>query len=459
MKIRFLGAAREVTGSCFMVETGAVRFLVDCGMFQGGREASQKNRDALGFDVAAIDFVLLTHAHLDHSGLLPRLVALGYRGPVYATSATADLLSVMLLDAAYIQEREADWRKAHGKRVEPLYNARQADLACRSVRRVDYNEEISPHDSVRARFRDAGHILGSATIEVRVRESGRERTLVFSGDLGQPGHPIVQDPVAVESADILVVESTYGNRLHKNMQRTLDEFVEAVQDTLTRKGGNVIIPAFAVGRTQDLLYLIVKLYREKRLPALDVYVDSPMATAATEVTLKHLHLADDDAAEAMQWLRANGGHPRIRFVDDHAESKSLANVKGGAVIISASGMCDAGRIKHHLRHNLPRRECSVVFTGFQAAGTLGRRIVEGNKTVRIFGEDIPVLANIYTIGGLSAHADRDALLGWLSHFRHPPARTFVVHGEAATAHGFAEVVHERFGWPVEVPAQHSEIDI
>jgi metallo-beta-lactamase family protein len=357
MKIRFLGAAREVTGSCFMVETEAVRFLVDCGMFQGGRDAVQKNREALDFDVSALDFVLLTHAHLDHSGLLPRLVALGYRGPVYTTSATADLLAVMLLDAAYIQEREADWRKSHGKRVEPLYTVKQADLACRSIRRVAYDEDISPHASVRARFRDAGHILGSASIEVRVRQRDRERTLVFSGDLGQPGHPIVRDPARVESADVLVVESTYGNRLHKRMQQTLDEFVDAISDTLTRKGGNVIIPAFAVGRTQDLLYLIVKLYREKRLPALDVYVDSPMATAATEVTLKHLQLADEDASEAMQWLQANRGRPHIRFVDDYTESQSLANVRGGAVIISASGMCDAGRIKHHLRNNLPRADC------------------------------------------------------------------------------------------------------
>lgn len=459
MKVTFYGAAREVTGSCFLVQSESVRFLVDCGLFQGGREALDKNRDALDFDVASINFVLLTHAHLDHSGLLPRLVARGFRGPIYTTWATADLLAVMLADAAYIQEREANWRKSGGKCVEPLYTVKQAEYACRSLRPVAYDAEFSPHPSVHCRFRDAGHILGSSVIEIRMGENGSTRKLVFSGDLGQLGHPIVKDPTPIKSADILVVESTYGNRAHKGMKQTLDEFVGALCDTLDRKGGNVIIPAFAVGRTQDLLYLIVKLYRQKRLPPLDVYVDSPMATAATEVTLKHLHLADEDAVEAMRWLKSTGGRPRIRFVDDHTESQSLARVNGGAVIISASGMCDAGRIKYHLRNNLPRKECSVLFTGFQVAGTLGRRIVERNATVRIFGEEIPVRADIYTIGGLSAHADRGALLDWLSRFTRAPERTFVVHGEAATALSFASAVRERFGWRVDVPAPLSEVTI
>ncbi len=451
MRITFHGAAREVTGSCFLVEAAGARFLVDCGLFQGGREAMRKNREALGFDVQALDFVLLTHAHLDHSGLLPRLVALGCRAPIYTTAATADLLEVMLADAAYIQEREAQWRREQGRPAEPLYTVRQAQMVGGALRRIGYGDRVEPHPGIRCRFHDAGHILGSAIIEIGINDGTSERNLVFSGDLGQPGHPIVRDPAVIGGADVLVVESTYGDRTHKSMQDTLDEFVHAIVDTLQRKGGNVIIPAFAVGRTQDLLYLIVKLHLEGRLPAPDVYVDSPMATAATEVTLKHLHLADAEAVGVMRWLRENRARPRIRFVDDHAESRALAEVDG-AIIISASGMCDAGRIKHHLRRNLPREESSIIFTGFQAEGTLGRRIVGRPSSVRIFGEDTPVRADIYTIGGLSAHADRDALLGWLANFRKPPAQTFVVHGEAVAAERFAGAVRERFGWTVKVPA-------
>lgn len=459
MKISFLGAAEEVTGSCYLVETHTVRFLVDCGLFQGGGDAAQKNRQALDFDVSTVDFVLLTHAHLDHSGLLPRLVAFGYTGPIYCTAATADLLVVMLSDAAYIQERESEWRKQAGKRYAPLYTVKQAELTNRQVRRTRYDVAIQPHTTVRCKFRDAGHILGSSIIEIWVGDKETQRKLVFSGDIGQPGHPIVEDPAFIESADVLVVESTYGNRLHKSMTDTVEEFAKAIRETIENKKGNVIVPAFAVGRTQDLLYLVVKLFREQRLPKLNVYVDSPMATAATEVTLKHLDVADDDAVEAMRWIREQRHQPRIRFVDDHMESRSLSEVNHGALIISASGMCDAGRVKRHLQANLPRSECSVLITGFQAAGTLGRRIVDGSKTVRIYGEEVPVRAQVYTIGGLSAHADRDALLGWLSRFSRPPHRTFVVHGEIKTAHQFAGDIRKKFNWTVDVPAPNSTFDL
>jgi len=459
MKISFLGAAEEVTGSCYLVETRSVRFLVDCGLFQGGGGAARKNRRALDFDVSTLDFVLLTHAHLDHSGLLPRLVAFGYKGPIFCTAATADLLAVMLADAAYIQERESEWRREAGKRYAPLYTVKQAQLTNRQVQRTQYDEKFAPHASVSCTFRDAGHILGSSIIEVWIDDHGIRCKLVFSGDIGQPGHPIVEDPTLIDSADVLMVESTYGNRMHKSMTNTVEEFAQAIRDTIEKKKGNVIVPAFAVGRTQDLLYLVVKLFRERRLPELNVYVDSPMATAATEVTLKHLDIADDDAIEAMDWIRGKHGRPRIHFVDDHIESRTLSEVQSGALIISASGMCDAGRIKRHLRSNLPRPECSIVITGFQAAGTLGRRIVDGNKTVRIYGDEVPVRADVYTIGGLSAHADRGALLDWLSHFSKPPGKTFVVHGERTTAHEFAAAIHERFNWTVEVPGIHSSFEI
>jgi len=327
------------------------------------------------------------------------------------------------------------------------------------VQRTQYDKEIEPHASVRCTFRDAGHILGSSIIEIRVNDNGVRRKLVFSGDIGQPGHPIVEDPAFIHTADVLMIESTYGNRLHKPMADTVEEFAQAVRNTIINKKGNVIVPAFAVGRTQDLIYLVVKLFREQRIPELNVYVDSPMATAATEVTLKHLDIADDDAIEAMRWIKGEHGRPRIHFVDDHVESQSLSEVEHGALIISASGMCDAGRIKRHLRANLPRPECSIVITGFQAAGTLGRRIVDGNKSVRIYGDEVPVRADVYTIGGLSAHADRSALLGWLSHFSPQPDKTFVVHGELTTAHDFAAAIRERFNWNVVVPRMHATFEI
>jgi len=454
MKITFLGAAEEVTGSCFRVDTSSCSFLVDCGMFQGGRDADRKNREALDFDVRDIDFVLLTHAHIDHSGLLPRLTMLHYRGPVYCTEPTADLLEVMLLDSAHIQEKEAEWEVRHRKREHrrgdpdpaPLYTVHQAIESLKRLKRTTYDEDVRPHPKVRCRFRDAGHILGSAFIEIWIEESQQTRKLVFSGDLGQPGHPLMRDPETTDGADLLVIESTYGNRLHKPMRETLDELAEAVTDTIARRSGNVVIPAFAVGRTQDLLQLLLNLSRDGRVPDMNIVVDSPMALAATKVTMKHLHILDDEAQGAIEWLRGKGGKPSIRFVQEVEESIALNQVKSGAVIISASGMCEAGRIKYHLRQNLPRPECSVIIVGFQAAGTLGRRLVDGADRVRIFGEEVPVRARIHTVGGLSAHADQAALLGWLGHFARPPERTFIVHGEKSTAAIFRDVITERLQW-------------
>lgn len=461
MKLTFLGAAGEVTGSCFLLETEGVRFLIDCGMFQGGREADAKNYARFAFDPATLDFVLLTHAHIDHSGLLPRLVAAGFRGPVHSTAATCDLLEVMLVDSAHIQEKETEWKqeaRARGAGKPPLYTVAEVTRTLRQLKPVDYGRELQPHPAVRCVFRDAGHIIGAAIIELWVRDGTNNRKIVFSGDIGQPGRPLVRDPVPVAEADVLVVESTYGNRLHKTLDDTLAELEHAITDTLVRKKGNVIIPAFAVGRTQEIIYLLVEMYRQGRLPDMDIYVDSPMATKATEITAKHWALLDRDAATLLQWLKGRHGHPRIHFVQDVLESTSLQRIKQGAVIISASGMCNAGRIKHHLRHNLGRKASSILIVGFQAAGTLGRRIVDGAKNVRIFGIPIAVHADIYTIGGLSAHADQDALLGWLSNFRRAPQRTFVVHGEPSTAGIFAATIHDKLGWSgVDIPAQHSSV--
>ena len=465
MKLTFLGAAREVTGSSYLVEADGVRFLVDCGMFQGGRETRAKNQRAFSFDPRDIDFVILTHAHIDHSGLLPRLVALGFKGKIHTTRATCDLLAVMLPDSAHIQEKEAEYanvdrfrrdrdrrdKAAPARDIAPLYTVAQAQASLKRLNPVDYDLEIAPHPQVRCTFRDAGHILGSAIVEVWVGEGARRRKIVFSGDLGQPARPLLRDPTPIFEADYLVVESTYGNRDHKSMEATQDELVEAINDTIERKGGNVIIPAFAVGRTQDMLYLLADLTRQARIPKLSVFVDSPMATAATEITFRHMELLD---AETHALMGRHGGAAHFRkldFVEDVEESKALNRITGGAVIISASGMCEAGRIKFHLRANLPRRESTILITGFQAAGTFGRRLVDGAKRVRLLGEDIPVRADLYTLGGLSAHADRSALLAWLGHFRSRPRQVFVVHGEDSVATGFAADLQRQFGWDAQAP--------
>jgi metallo-beta-lactamase family protein len=466
MKISFFGAAGEVTGSCFLIESEAACFLVDCGMFQGGGDAYPKNLRALAFDVRRLDFVLLTHAHIDHSGLLPRLTMLGYKGPIYTTPATIDLLQVLLLDSAHIQEKESEWvlRHRHRKAAPvravpaPLYTVTQAAACLKQLRAVSYGERFSPLPNVHCCLRDAGHILGSALIELWLEDGGKTRKLVFSGDLGQPNRPVLHNPARIEDADILFVESTYGNRLHKNLDETLDEIIEAFHYTLHKKRGNIIIPAFAVGRTQEMLYVLADLVRHGRMAPLQVYVDSPMASKATEITLRHQSLLSGETQELVSWLERNPEKMRIEFVADVEQSMRLNDIRHGAVILSASGMCDAGRIKYHLQNNLPRTENSVLITGFQAAGTLGRRLVDGARIVRIFGQQIPVRADIFTIGGLSAHADQAALLDWLGAFRKPPQRTFIVHGESETAGIFADVVRRRFGWPnVEVPVYKEAI--
>jgi len=423
MKLTFLGAAGEVTGSCHLVDTGKVKFLVDCGMFQG-RGADRKNRQPR-VRARDVGFVLLSHAHIDHSGLLPRLAMQGFDGPVYATRATCDLLGVMLPDSGHLQERDAD---RNGK--PPLYTERDARRFLDRLEPVEYDVETRPHPSVRCTFREAGHILGAAILDMRI---GSAR-VVFSGDLGQPGHPIVRDAATIDAADVLLVESTYGNRDHKNMAQTLDEFAYALTDSLASRKGNVVIPSFAVGRTQELLYFIAKLQTEGRVPSMDIYVDSPMALAATRITLKHAQMPQAD---------------NVRFTESLEESMRINSIRSGAVIISASGMCEGGRIRHHLRYNIARPECAVIFVGFQAEGTLGRRIVDGAKSVRIFGESYPVRARVFTIGGLSAHADRTALLGWLGAFKRAPRQTWIVHGESVAANALLGEVRRR-GWNASV---------
>ncbi len=458
MEVTFHGAAGEVTGSCAKVRHDAGTFLVDCGLFQGGRDAELRNRRALDFDLRNIDCVLLTHAHLDHSGLVPRLVALGYRGRIFATAATVDLLEIVLLDSGHIQEKEMEWASRRARSLgrglppAPLYTVEEARASLSQLRKVRYEEDISPAPGVQCRFRDAGHILGSAILEIDLTSGGHKRRLVFSGDLGQPMRPLLRDPARVGHADYLCVESTYGNRAHRPMDETEEELVDVLRNTLQVRRGNVVIPAFAVGRTQEVLFVLGNLVRQGRVGPLEVVIDSPMASAVTELSLRHDDLWDDETRSLLAWIRKHPERIRVRFVQDVAESMALNDCREGLVIISASGMCEAGRIRYHLRYNLPRKESSIVICGFQAAGTLGRRLVDGARAVTLFGERIPVHASIHTIGGLSAHADQPALLQWLRQFGAPPRRTFVVHGEPTAAQAFVSAIDSQLNWPeVEIP--------
>lgn len=466
MKLTVLGAAREVTGSCYLVETDTVRFLVDCGMVQGGaRDAATRNREPFAFNPRSLDFALLTHAHIDHSGILPKLTKDGFGGPILTTPATADLLDVMLRDSAHIQEMDAE-RAARGGRSKrratpgpsaPIYTMTDAEACLRQVKSHPYDASIAPHPDVVCIFRDAGHILGSAIIELWITEAGETVKLVFSGDLGQPGRAILHDPTPIADADILVMESTYGDRAHRDQAATLDEMATVISET-RKRGGNVIIPAFAVGRTQEILYHLHCLARQGRLRDLSIYVDSPMADRATQITKSHMELFDEQARALVDWHESAPDRPRLRFTASTEESKALNQIESGAIIISASGMCDAGRIRHHLRHNLPRPESAILITGFQAQGTLGRRLVDGARRVRIFGDDIPVRASVHTLNGFSAHADQPALLDWAGRFRRAPSRVIITHGEAQVAETFAGRLRDDFGWPAVVPERNATLE-
>jgi metallo-beta-lactamase family protein len=438
MKITFLGAAKTVTGSCFLVETKSTRFLVDCGMFQGNSKIDALNKEEFPFNPADIDYIFLTHAHIDHSGRIPRTFVKGFQGEVITTKATAELCTIMLPDSGHIQESENEWinrkRARAGKPpVEPLYTYKDAVDSLKLFRSVSYGDVVRINDEIRVRFNDAGHILGSAIIEMWIVEDGEETKIVFSGDLGNSDVPILRDPSVIESADYLVIESTYGNRLHRENEDRVEQFLNIVNETID-KGGNVIIPSFAVGRTQALIYELNKkkeVYDEKlkKLFETPVFVDSPMAISATEVFRRNLDCYDEEAREYVE----NGDNPLdfpgLIFTRSADESKALNARKESSIIISASGMCDAGRIKHHLKHNLWRKDSTILFVGYQAEGSLGRRLLNGAKKVRLFGEAIGVEARIEMIEGFSGHADKDGILGWIKGFNRMPKKIFIVHGE------------------------------
>lgn len=447
MKITFLGAAKTVTGSCFFVETASTKFLVDCGMFQGYSKNNALNEEEFPFNVEELDYIFLTHAHIDHSGRIPRIYIKGFRGQIIATKATVELCAIMLPDSGHIQEYENEWtnrkRLRAGKPpVEPLYTYQDAVNCLELFRKVSYDEVIKINDEIRVRFRDAGHILGSAIIEMWINERGEEIKIVFSGDLGNKDIPILRDPSIIESADYLVIESTYGNRLHNERVDKAEYFLNLINSTI-EKGGNVIIPSFAVGRTQELIYELNKkkeVYDEKlkMLFATPVYIDSPMAISATEVFRNNLDCYDEEAREYIE----NGDNPLdfpgLQFTRTAEESKALNERKESSIIIAASGMCEAGRIRHHLKHNLWRKDSTIIFVGYQAEGTLGRRLLDGAKKVRLFGEEISVEARIEMIEGFSGHADKEGLLKWIERFNRKPKKIFIVHGEEDAMIEFSE---------------------
>jgi len=457
MKIEFVGAARQVTGSCYYLEGQGIRLLVDCGLHQE-RDYLERNWDPFPFDPASLDAVLLTHVHLDHSGLLPRLVREGFSKAIVTTQASQELLPIVLLDSAHIQEEDVAYKqKRHvregrkGPHPEvPLYTSRDALAVLPHLRAVPYGQGVDLPGGLTGVLHDAGHILGSAMIELIIREQGLDRRVVFSGDIGQWDKPIVCDPSVFAQADDIIMESTYGDRGHQDPMGIEDMLADIVNRTV-RAGGNVVIPTFAMERAQDLLYFLGRLLAKKRIGPLTAFLDSPMAVDITAVFEHHQEFMDKE----LQDLIKSGVHP-FRFPGLHLvrtpeESKAINTIRGSCLIMAGSGMCTGGRIKHHLIQNIARPECTILFVGYQAQGTLGRQILEGKSPVRIHGQSYPVKARIAQIQGFSAHADREGLLRWLGNFQKPPRKLFLVHGEPQVSEGLAAVIRETMSWPVVVP--------
>lgn len=455
MKLTFLGAALMVTGSSYLLETETGRLLIDCGLFQGGKAITALNRREFLYNPSELDCVILTHAHIDHSGLLPKLCKSGFRGSIYSTKVTAELCGIMLPDSGHIQEFEAEISSRKGRRAgkrpeEPLYTVEDAYACLRHFSPIAYDQTTQVLPGVSIRFRDAGHILGSAMVEVWVTEGETTEKLVFSGDIGQPGQPIIKDPTFIDAADYVIMETTYGNRDHEPFDR--EETLAEIVNTTVQNGGNIVIPAFAVGRTQTMLYYLHKLFKAGKIPDIPVIIDSPLAISATDIFMKNTQEYDSEAYSLVYEQQENPLHmPQLRFTRTAEESKTINTLSQPAIIISASGMADAGRILHHLKHNLWRPQSSVLLVGYQAQGSLGRRLLEGAKRVKIMGEEISVKASIYNLDGFSAHADRQYLLQWLAHFSSKPANVFLVHGEPDMTGPFATTVEGQMGLSVYIP--------
>ena len=468
MKIQFCGATTGVTGSCHLITSEDCSILLDCGQFQGGKIQDKMNYEPFPFDPASVDYMILSHAHIDHCGRIPLLVKRGFKGDIYCTDATADLLDIMLKDSAYIHEKEAEWQNRKNQRagrplIEPLYTVKDAEDSLKHVKPVLYDQLIELNDKVRIVFNDAGHILGSAITELWVTENGNVSKIVFSGDLGVMDRPILRNPTLIKKADYTIMESTYGNRLHPENSMDVRKLMNIIRDTAAR-GGNTVIPSFAVGRTQELIYELNRVidndseYR-KDFENLMVYVDSPMASNATEAFKKNAQVFNDETKDYI----SRGDNPldfkNLKFTRSSEESQWLNINNEPKVIISASGMCEAGRIRHHLKHNLWNEKNSIVFVGYQAEGTLGRTLVEGAEEVTLFGEKVEVKARIFNLEGFSGHADRDGLLAWLRGFQQAPKKLFLVHGEPDAKLDLAKTIREEIGYEPVVVNANAEYEL
>jgi len=459
MQIRFLGASKVVTGSNFLIETDKYKILLDCGMFQGSEELEKLNFEKFSYNPADIDYLILSHAHIDHSGRIPKLVKEGFKGKIICTSATFDLCKIMLIDSANIQQSDVEWenrkRQRAGKEpIEPLYTVDDAELSLKYFETYLYDQKITLNEDIIVRFKDAGHILGSSIIELWVKEKKEFTKIVFSGDLGMPGRPIIKKPEYIDEADYLIIESTYGNRIHEDIKASAKKLVDIINTTALR-GGSVIIPSFAVGRTQEIIYELNKYYEYDKsveeYMRIPVYVDSPMAVRATEAFQANPNCFNEETKKMI----LNGDNPfefqNLFYVKSQQESMKLNKYNFPRVVISSSGMCTAGRIRHHLKHNLWKGSNSIVFVGYQAEGTLGRRLLDGDKNVKILGEDIKVEAEIYDLEGFSGHADQNVLMDWLNKFEQKPKKIFVVHGEKDSSEEFAELIETKLGVETIVP--------
>lgn len=457
MRLQFLGANQQVTGSRYHLRGGGLSILIDCGLFQE-RCCLERNWEPSPVPPEKVDVLLLTHAHLDHSGLIPKFVQEGFSGDVLATAPSIELAKLVLEDAGRIQEEDAAYKKKRhqqeGRRGRypeiPLYTATDAKTALRQFRAVEYNRLITLSDRVRVRYHDAGHILGSATIELLISDGGRERRLLFSGDIGQWDSPLMHDPSVFEQADVVVMESTYGDRSHKPSEGLLEELAKTINDTVARRG-NLVIPTFAIDRAQDLLHYFSQLVHASRIPRLTVFLDSPMAIDATRIYKDYKRSLDEETQQAF----GRGINPfqfsGLHLVRNSRESRAINSIRGSCIILAGSGMCTGGRVKHHLRQNISREESTILFVGYQAADTLGRQIVDGATEVRIHGQMYEVKAQIAQISGFSAHADQVGLLRWLQHFESVPERLFLTHGEAEPARALSERIREELNWETTVP--------
>lgn len=465
MKLTFLGANHCVTGSRFCLEVAGTRVMVDCGMVQERQHAS-RNWEPSPIKASSIESLLLTHIHIDHSGLIPKFVREGFDGPVIATHPTVDLADIVLRDSAHIQEEDAFYKKKRHRREgreskptsEPLYMMQDVERALPLFQGVEYDQTIPVANGIDVIFRDAGHILGSAMLELLVKEGDKQRRIVFSGDIGQRGKPLIRDPSVFEQADYVIMESTYGDRLHEKSGDVETQLCDVINATLER-GGNVVIPTFAIERAQELMYHIGRLVYAKRIPPVPIFLDSPMAVDVTEIFRHHCQYLDSETQELILSNEPPLRYAGLQMVHDVEQSKAINHLKKPCIIMSPAGMCTAGRIKHHLRNNIGRHESTILFVGFQARGTLGRQILEGNQDVRIHGELRRVKAHVAHINGLSGHADQAGLLDWLSHLKTPPRHVFLAHGEEPAAECLQGLIQERWGWPVSIPEYESDAEL